>query len=109
MKTCKIKLKKNNGIPIVKIIGNLTFNSIVGLSKKMENLSKSQCETIVVDLSETDYIDSHGLGVFVYTWKMMEQNEKELIFLNPKGFIKSMFQGTNLHEIFKVVDSLEEL
>lgn len=93
----------------MKISGELVAREVNILSKKFESLGKGKCNTVVVDLSETNYIDSHGLGVFVYAWKMFEQKNKELIFLNPQGFIRDMFMGTNLNQILRVVDNLEEL
>lgn len=107
--SCKIKIKKYKNIPILKIIGQVTASSIHTLSQKLESLAKSKHHTIVVDLNETNYIDSHGLGVFVYAWKMMEENNHELVFLNPQGFIRDIFEGTNLHQILKIIDNLEEI
>lgn len=107
--SCKIKVKKYNHIPILKISGELGAEDIATLSKKLESLAKGKHRTTVVDLSETNYIDSHGLGVFVYIWKMMEKNNHELVFLNPQGFIRNMFEGTHLSQILKVIDNLEEL
>ena len=107
--TCKIKVKKQKNISIIKISGDLSAQEVNTLSKKLESLGKGKSPIVVVDLSETDYIDSHGLGVFVYAWKMMEQQNHELVFLNPQGFIRTMFMGTNLHQILRVIDSLEEL
>lgn len=107
--SCKIKIKKQNNIALVKISGELIAKEVNTLSKKFESLGKGKARTIVVDLTETNYIDSHGLGVFVYAWKMLEQKNHELIFLNPQGFIRDMFMGTNLHQILRVIDDLEEL
>jgi len=64
---------------------------------------------VVVDLSETTFIDSHGLGVFVYSWRLLETEQRSLVFVKPQGFIMTMFQSTNLDRVFKIVDSIEDL
>ncbi len=107
--SCKIKLKKIKNVPILKIIGDVTSAEINTLSKKLHSLIKKKAHKIVVDLSETNYIDSHGLGVFIYAWKIMEENNHELIFLNPQGFIRDMFVGTNLQNFLRIVNNLEEI
>ncbi len=107
--SAKLKVKKHNNIPVLKITGQLEPPDINSLSKKLDSLARGKHLKVVVDLSETTYIDSHGLGVFVYAWKTMETNNHELIFLNPQGIIKNIFEGANLHQIMRVIDTLEEI
>ncbi len=107
--SAKLKIKKHNNIPVLRIIGQLDAPDVNALSKKLDSLAKGKHLKIVVDLSETTYIDSHGLGVFVYAWKTMESNNHELIFMNPQGLIKSIFEGANLHQIMRVINTLEEV
>lgn len=105
----KIKVKKQKEYTMLKLIGDITAQNIHTLSKKLESLNKSKQNTIVIDLSETNYIDSHGLGVFVYAWKTMEKNDKALVFLNPHDFVRNIFKGTNLDKLLRIVDTIEEI
>jgi len=105
----KIQIKKRQTYLVLKIAGSVTSSCIHVLSKKFDSLYKTRYETIVVDLSETIYIDSHGLGIFIYAWKMMEKINKSLVFLNPREFIRNIFLGTNLDRVLRVVDTVEEL
>ena len=107
--SCKIKTKKLRKIQVLKFSGEIEAPDINTISKKLESLSKGKHRTIVVDLNDISFIDSHGLGVFVYFWKMMEKNNRELVFLKPQGFMQTIFEGTNLHQILKIVDNLEDL
>ena len=107
--SCKIKTKKYNNVQLLKISGEIEAPDINTISKKLESLVKSNYHTIAVDLNEVKYIDSHGLGVFVYFWKMMEEKNRELVFVKPRGVIKTIFEGTNLYQILHIVDNLEDL
>lgn len=107
--SCKIKTKKHNDVPIVKIVGDLTLSAIRSLTQKLESLLKGSSAVIVIDLSETNYVDSHGLGAFVYTWKMLKQEKRELVFLNPQGFIREMLEQSNLHTIIRIVSDVEQI
>ena len=107
--SCKIKTKKFNNVQLLKISGKIEAPDINTISKKVESLIKSKYPTIAIDLNGVKYIDSHGLGVFVYFWKMMEEKNRELVFVKPQGVIKTIFEGTNLYQILKVVDNLEDL
>ena len=105
----RIKTKKEKNYLLLKISGNITSSNIHILAKKLDSLKKSKYNTFVIDLSETNYIDSHGLGVLVYSWKMMEKINKSLAFLNPREFVRNIFIGTNLDNMLRVIDTVEEL
>ena len=105
----KIKIKNVNNIPVVTLIGQVVGTDVNTLSKKLETLAKSDHAVVVIDLNDANYIDSHGLGVFVYTLKTMEANNKRLVFLNPQGLIRDIFYETNLNKVLPVINNLEEL
>ncbi len=107
--SCKIKTKKYDNVYLLKLSGEIEAPDINTISKKLESLLNSKYHTIAIDLNEVKYIDSHGLGVFVYYWKMMEKNDRELVFVKPSGVIKTIFEGTNLDQILNIVDSPEDL
>jgi anti-anti-sigma factor len=105
----KMKIRKVMDIPVLEITGDVTGDTVGKISTRLETLRKENSRSIAVDLSHTTFIDSHGLGVFVYCWRMLEQENRQLVFLNPQKFIRNMFSGTNLDKIFKVIDSEEQL
>jgi anti-anti-sigma factor len=103
------KIKKEKDYFLLKISGDITSSSIHILAKKLDSLKKNKYNTIVIDLSKTTCIDSHGLGVLVYSWKMMGKNNKSLVFLNPTEFVRNIFTETNLDSVIRVIDTVEEL
>jgi anti-anti-sigma factor len=105
----KIKIKKHGEIPVIQIEGDAIGREVVKISKKLESYLKTQEPVIAIDLSETDSIDSYGLGVFVFSWKQLSSQNRKLVFVNPQGFIKNLFVGTNLTKVFTIVESLEAL
>jgi len=107
--SCKIRLKKINAVPVIKISGELDNAGINSLSKKFESLLKSSHPKIVVDLNETTYIDSHGLGVLIFYWKELGAKNQELLFITPQGFIRTILDGTNISQIIKFIDTVEGL
>jgi anti-anti-sigma factor len=105
----KLHVRKSNDMPILEISGELAGVKVGKIAAELERLRKSSAKTIAVDLSQTTFIDSHGLGIFVYCWRLLENDHRDLVFVNPQGFILNMFQNTNLDRMFKVVDSIEAL
>lgn len=107
--SCKIKIKRHNDVPVIKIIGELAGGDSAGVSKKILAHGNVKTRKVVIDLSETTFIDSHGLGALVYAWKMLENGGKELVLLDPPSFFHTILGGTNLSSLIKVIDSLESL
>jgi|WetSurMetagenome_2_1015567.scaffolds.fasta_scaffold351031_2 anti-anti-sigma factor len=105
----KIKTQKHGEIPVIKIIGEAVGRDVAKISKKLDSYLNSADPVIAVDLSETYVIDSYGLGVFVFSWKQFASQKKQLVFVNPQGFVKNLFDGTNLTKIINIVDSLDSL
>ena len=105
----KLKIRKTDTAVILAISGDITGNSVGKISAKLENIQNTFNGTIAVDLSETTFIDSHGLGVFVFFYRRFSEENRRLIFLRPSEFILDLFSGSNLVKIFTIVNSEEEL
>jgi anti-sigma B factor antagonist len=105
----KIRIKKHKGMPVMEVTGELTGENVGKIAVKLERLRKTTAQMIAVDLSRTTFIDSHGLGAFVYCWRLLENERRDLVFVSPQGFILNMLHNTNLDRVFKVVGSIGEL
>ncbi|MBN2035529.1 MAG: STAS domain-containing protein [Chitinispirillaceae bacterium] len=105
----KIHVKKHGKIQVLEIIGELTGDQVGKIAVRLERMRKSTGQTIAVDLSRTTFIDSHGLGAFVYSWRLLENEHRDLVFVSPRGFILNMLRNTNLDRVFRIVNSVEEL
>lgn len=57
---------------------------------------------LIVDLSELDYMDSTGLGIFVGTLKDLNKHDKELHVLGVNDRILKLFEITGLRDLMYV-------
>jgi anti-anti-sigma factor len=105
----KIKIKKHNNIPVVQIIGEAVGQDVVKISKKLEPYLTTSDPTIAIDLGGTTVVDSYGLGVFIFSWKQFTGQNRQLIFVNPQGFVRDLFEGTNLDKVLKISESMDTL
>jgi len=61
-------------------------------------------KTIEVDLSQTRFVDSCGLGALIGVYNMAtRKGEVTLRLVNPSAPLQQMFELTRLHRIFEVV------
>jgi anti-sigma B factor antagonist len=98
-----------NQIPVLVIAGDVTGSNIGKISAKLEDIRNSHTGTIAIDLSATTFIDSHGLGVFVFFFRRLSEENRRLVFLSPSAFIRDLFSGSNLNQIFPIIDSEDSL
>jgi anti-sigma B factor antagonist len=60
--------------------------------------------TIEVDLSQTRFVDSCGLGALIGVYKTaMRNGDVTVRLVNPSAPLQQMFELTRLHRIFEVV------
>lgn len=65
-------------------------------------------ETVVVDLSKVNYIDSTGLGVFVGAYKIQRTQKGKLILTGVNQRLLRLFRITGLQEIIQIEEKLQE-
>ena len=62
-------------------------------------------ETIEIDLSQTRFVDSSGLGALFALYKAANNNGHDgvtLRLLNPRPSIQQLFELTQLHQLFEI-------
>ena len=64
----------------------------------------SDTKRLVVDLSETEFIDSTGLGVLVRALKRLRHHGGDLILRSPKSNARKVLHMTSLDRVMTVVD-----
>jgi len=103
----KTKVRKIKGTPVLEIAGEFAGENASKAAVILEKMRTSTEAGIAVDLKRTTFIDSVGLGVFVYCWRLLENDKRTMFFVRPQGFVLKMFQNTSLDKVFKVVDELD--
>jgi anti-sigma B factor antagonist len=105
----KLKVKKIGETPVLCVHGDITGSNIGKMTAKLENLMDGTSPKIGIDLSDVSFIDSHGLGVFVFFYRRLHEFNRNFIIIKPSEFIVDLFSGANLDRIFTIVDSEESL
>jgi anti-anti-sigma factor len=108
-----IKLKKLNDVPVLELVGRAIDVDVEKFSKKLDSLYKKGVPKLVVDLSRTNFVDSHGLGIIVYYNTLMQKENRELVILNANpdksGYVHRLFELTNLDKVLRIVQSEKEI
>ena len=103
----KIRIKKHGRTPVLLLGGKAVGEYVRRISEKISDLAEGDSQTIVIDLSALDCADSNGLGAFVYSWKLVRSKDKKLLFLDPLGLVKNLFEESGLDKVFTIIASLD--
>ena len=78
------------------------------LGRRMLELIEAGTNRLVVDLSETTFMDSTGLGVLVNGLRQTGRRQGTLVIVCPTERVMRPFEITGLHNHLPIVKSREE-
>lgn len=105
----KLKTGTINKYPSLEISGQIVRDYAAQVKSKIDTISRKNNGNLVIDLSEVTFIDSYGLGVLVYIWKLYRSNSRDIIFLCGGNFDLEIFSAANLDSLFTIIRSRDEL
>jgi len=75
--------EKDNGL-IVRITGDIDHHSAPAIREEIDlELQKRMPETLILDLGDTDFMDSSGLGLILGRLRKTKELGIRLVLLNP--------------------------
>lgn len=98
---------RDDGIAVVVPRGRLNMVSARQLKETLSDLVQGGTTRIVVDLGETTFLDSSGLGALIGGLKAARQAGGDLRVARPTPAVVSVFELTNLDRVLRARDSVE--
>lgn len=95
------------GIGVVVPQGRLNMVSARRLKEILSELVGAGTARIVVDLAETTFLDSSGLGALIGGLKSARQAGGDLRIARPTPEVASVFALTNMDKVLKARDDVE--
>jgi anti-sigma B factor antagonist len=94
------------GNPAIELKGRIVDVDVRKFHKKMDSICQKKAPKIVLDISEVEFIDSHGLGIIIFFHQTLLKNGCQLVILNrnpnPNSYISRLFEITNLDQILTI-------
>ena len=95
------------GVGVVTPKGRLNMVSARRLKELLADLVKGGTIRIVVDMAETTFLDSSGLGALIAGLKSARQAGGDLRIARPTPSVMTVFELTNLDKVLRARDSVE--
>src|SRR5215211_8833336 len=100
--------KGSGGVTVVKVDGQL----IIGNRHELKDLVQAALDRgdrrLLVDFSQTGYIDSSGLGALVSISKRIRESGGELRLAGLNEDLRSLFELTKLDTLFTIANTPQQ-
>ena len=96
-----------DGIGVVVPRGRLNMVSARQLKELLADLVSSGTTRIVVDMAETTFLDSSGLGALIGGLKSARQAGGDLRIARPTPAVRTVFELTNLDRVLRARDDVD--
>jgi anti-sigma B factor antagonist len=93
---------------VVSVGGEIDLFTAPDLKQRLLELIDSGQRHIVIDLSETTFLDSTALGVLIGALKRLRAHDGELVIVNRDQSIAKTFEITGLDQIFTIRPTIAE-
>ena len=90
-------------------IRELNQTNALALQRSVNAVLTDAVKTIELDLSQTIFVDSHGLGALIAMRNMMERRGGAVNLLNPSPLVRRVLELTRLHRVLDIVKSEQSL
>ncbi|MEH6632450.1 MAG: STAS domain-containing protein [Halopseudomonas aestusnigri] len=85
--------------------GEFTFNDHPIFRSMIDEAVKTGTQMIQLDLTEVEYIDSAGLGMFLVAHERSNEEGWKFSISNPREKVKKMFRLAKLETIVDIVEN----
>jgi anti-sigma B factor antagonist len=93
---------------VVAVRGEIDLFTAPELKQKLTDAIESGKNRIVVDLSDTTFLDSTALGVLIGAVKRLRSREGALVIVNVDQNIAKTFEITGLDQIFTILSTRDD-
>jgi anti-sigma B factor antagonist len=93
---------------VVAVRGEIDLFTAPELKQKLTDAIEGGKSRIVVDLTETSFLDSTALGVLIGAVKRLRSRDGALVIVNVDQNIAKTFEITGLDQIFTIVGTRDD-
>jgi anti-sigma B factor antagonist len=98
---------KNDGTMVLKLVGPLTLSTIFGFQNELRSMTP---QVLILDFSETPYMDSAGLGLVMNSYVSALDHGRKLLLAGVNERVSELFKMTRVQGVlvsFATVEAAE--
>ena len=97
-----VEVRDQDGVPVVFVRGEVDVHTAPQLRETVRRLLDDGASTLLVDMEQTEFIDSTGLGVLLGAAKELQQAGGRFTLARPSKAVSKILSVTGMSELFDV-------
>ncbi len=97
-----------DGYVLASVAGSIDSTTADDFASRVRPVVENQDTDLLIDLSETDYVNSDALAEFIQLRDAAERHSRRLVLISPQPLVRQILSTTRLDTILDVVDHLDE-
>ena len=106
--TTKVTSETKGGAVIIAPEGDIDLARSPTLRTSLRQAQSGKPKSLVVDLSQVDYMDSSGVATLVEALQTARRNSTKMVLCCMKERVRSIFEIARLDSVFTIVDSRDQ-
>ncbi|MDD9901103.1 MAG: STAS domain-containing protein [Alphaproteobacteria bacterium] len=86
------EIQNNPQYSLVRFFGYVDADTVEKVKPALQEQIPAGCKQLIIDLEKVEFLDSHGVGMFVSFLKRVHSNNGRLIIATPEGQPASVLQ-----------------
>jgi anti-anti-sigma factor len=95
---------KSDGTKVLKLVGPLTIATMFGFQDAFRAATP---KVMIVDMSETTYMDSAGLGLIMNYYVSAQDHGRKLLLAGVNDRVKALFEMTRVQGVLTCLPNVE--
>jgi len=102
-----LKHSQSSGIDLVQLPQRLVMANAGEARTELKDIIQAGSGRVVIDLAETDFMDSSGLAVVVAGLQAARKKNGDVHLAHMSDTIRAVFELTRLHTVFQIFDDAD--
>jgi anti-sigma B factor antagonist len=98
----------HNGRRMISVQGELDLFTSPELKTRINDTIDGGTRQLIVDLSDTAFLDSTGLGVLLAAFKRMRSCDGEIVIVDSRSTVLTTFKVSGVDQILTIVGSYDQ-
>jgi len=91
---------------IIRLNGEITATTVITLQQQfVESLSAQACDSLLIDMSRVEALDSAGLMLLVSTLTLAQRLGKQFSLFGVSPSVRIIFELTQLDRVFNILEA----
>ena len=105
----RLSLESQGDIELARVAGEVDASNVGELSERLLASVSNQARAVVLDLSETSYIDSSGISLIFDAAARLKNRRQELrLVVTPQSFVGEVLAAVSMEESVAIDPKLDD-